>query len=1087
MTRFLGKWLKIYEGELGLFFWSALLFFAIHVSDILLNNFGETAFLKRFGVEYLPVIYMTNAVATFFLMSFLTGIMARTPSSRLLFYLLMVCGTSVGLIRFLIPFGFEMIYPVIYIMKSQYEVLLGLLFWDTANDLFNTRQSKRLFPLLTAGGVLGGVSGSFFTPVLARAIGIDNLMLVYTGTTFFGAVILGRMGSLFPSLNTGEKEKKGKKGRSSILNELRKVVPIIKESTLAKVLIVLTLVPNMVIPIINFQFNFAVDQTFGTEGGMLRFFGYFRGFMNIVSFVLLLFVGRIYGRWGLPIALMFHPCNYVIAFLAYLFKFDIYSAMYSQLSTTVLRNTINNPARSVLMGLFPPEHRSAIRPFLRGTVVRIGILVGSGTILFFQSIMHPRYLSMIAILFVLVWISTTIILKRRYSAILLDLISRNMLDIKSLEEKDVGQIFLDRGVQSQLVENFLSCKGSACLWYADLIRSLGVKNLDDHILAVLKNQDEKTASKLLEIMSGDAGPAAIPTFVEMIKRRSPELTRSVLKAAARMDHRVSGPFLNKVLDAATHPEIRAYAVAGLYNENPAAYDPLIRAWLVSEEIHERKAGIISAGGSGNREYIPTLTEILKKETDPDMVAHTLEALRSLGAEGLNGIAIPYLRSPSERVRSAAMESMTLADEESLRAVIPLLGDASDTISGQAMAKLQRASIQNGEILIESLAIPNRKLREGVFSLLQLLQIRDLDVMRFAKSQIVMAYSHVAEAEALGRLPESPEKNLLVDHLIQKKKERVDTVLRILAAQDSSGRLRMIHKGILSADARQRANAVEALEDTLGSVLSKGMIPLVEDLSPFQCLQVGRNFVQVGRFDSNPGALAADLLAKRDWVTVVLALHLLGSQGLDDGRTADIETLLESGNEFVRDAAVRYALKNGMQSLLKGAEMETGITIPDKILHLRTIHIFEGLSVSEMAAIASITEEVTYPKGTVIIKEGERGETMYMIIQGEVSVIKQGQGGAEIVLDRIGAGDYFGEMALFEDLVRSATIRTEADTRVLVLDKREFTEIVREYPLIALQICKVLSQRLRKLHEKIQGYEGQPSSPCPDSLPSSPGG
>jgi len=92
----------------------------------------------------------------------------------------------------------------------------------------------------------------------------------------------------------------------------------------------------------------------------------------------------------------------------------------------------------------------------------------------------------------------------------------------------------------------------------------------------------------------------------------------------------------------------------------------------------------------------------------------------------------------------------------------------------------------------------------------------------------------------------------------------------------------------------------------------------------------------------------------------------------------------------------------------------------------------------------------------------------MITKGEVSVIK-GQGTKrEMELDRIGAGDYFGEMALFEGDVRSATIRTSEQSNLLVLHKREFAEIVREYPQIALRICKVLSQRLRELHQKIQG-------------------
>jgi len=99
--------------------------------------------------------------------------------------------------------------------------------------------------------------------------------------------------------------------------------------------------------------------------------------------------------------------------------------------------------------------------------------------------------------------------------------------------------------------------------------------------------------------------------------------------------------------------------------------------------------------------------------------------------------------------------------------------------------------------------------------------------------------------------------------------------------------------------------------------------------------------------------------------------------------------------------------------------------------------------------------------------------MYLVFKGEVSVIKTTgeEGEHEIELARIGTGDYFGEMALFEDTVRSATIRTAKESRFLVLHKQEFTEIVREYPQIALHICKALSGRIRELHEKVKGYEG----------------
>jgi CRP-like cAMP-binding protein len=114
----------------------------------------------------------------------------------------------------------------------------------------------------------------------------------------------------------------------------------------------------------------------------------------------------------------------------------------------------------------------------------------------------------------------------------------------------------------------------------------------------------------------------------------------------------------------------------------------------------------------------------------------------------------------------------------------------------------------------------------------------------------------------------------------------------------------------------------------------------------------------------------------------------------------------------------------------------------------------------------VTEEVEFQKGQEVIREGDPGETLYLIIEGRVAVFKQQDDGGEIELDRMDAGDYFGEMALFEDIPRTATIRTIEPSRMLMLHKQEFKEMVREYPQIALDICKALSGRIRKLHSRM---------------------
>ena len=144
-----------------------------------------------------------------------------------------------------------------------------------------------------------------------------------------------------------------------------------------------------------------------------------------------------------------------------------------------------------------------------------------------------------------------------------------------------------------------------------------------------------------------------------------------------------------------------------------------------------------------------------------------------------------------------------------------------------------------------------------------------------------------------------------------------------------------------------------------------------------------------------------------------------------------------------------------------------IPLGDKILLLKEIDIFSGLSASELAAIAAVTKELDYPEDYEVIKQNSVGETVFLTVEGKVSVIMERDSGREEVIDHMEGGSAFGEMALIDDSPRSATIRTVSPCRFLILHKQEFKETAMEFPRIALQICHVLSQRLRNLHSLVQ--------------------
>jgi CRP-like cAMP-binding protein len=107
----------------------------------------------------------------------------------------------------------------------------------------------------------------------------------------------------------------------------------------------------------------------------------------------------------------------------------------------------------------------------------------------------------------------------------------------------------------------------------------------------------------------------------------------------------------------------------------------------------------------------------------------------------------------------------------------------------------------------------------------------------------------------------------------------------------------------------------------------------------------------------------------------------------------------------------------------------------------------------------------YSDGEVIIRQGEAGDCMYEIQSGEVEVIQE-KSGKEVRLAVLDKGDFFGEMAIFEHDVRSATVRALGEVRALTIDKRTFLRRITEDPSLAFRIVEKMSHRIREMNNKL---------------------
>ena len=108
----------------------------------------------------------------------------------------------------------------------------------------------------------------------------------------------------------------------------------------------------------------------------------------------------------------------------------------------------------------------------------------------------------------------------------------------------------------------------------------------------------------------------------------------------------------------------------------------------------------------------------------------------------------------------------------------------------------------------------------------------------------------------------------------------------------------------------------------------------------------------------------------------------------------------------------------------------------------------------------------YMDGEAIIRQGDSGESMYVVQSGRVEVVQDGEDGSEQHLAYLEAGDFFGEMSVFEKEVRSATVRSAGEARVLQIDKKTLLRRIREDPLLAVNLLKTMSHRIRYLNAEI---------------------
>jgi Cyclic nucleotide-binding domain len=252
---------------------------------------------------------------------------------------------------------------------------------------------------------------------------------------------------------------------------------------------------------------------------------------------------------------------------------------------------------------------------------------------------------------------------------------------------------------------------------------------------------------------------------------------------------------------------------------------------------------------------------------------------------------------------------------------------------------------------------------------------------------------------------------------------------------------LVHKSLRGPDPEVRAAALEALETLGDKSLARDILALLDEepahMSPSMSIE---KFLESGdRWLCALSARAVQELGLKEFIP----------------KLADLTTCPDA---LIKESAVE-ALVHFKE--LKPMETLQTVSTIERVLLLREVPIFADLPPEDLQQLAEIAGEQWYPDSTAIFHQGDEGDRMFIIVDGQVQVIRSANGKDQTLAQR-GPGEFIGEMAIIESVPRSATLVTRGEVRVLAIDGETFKQILRERPEVSLAVLRSVSRRLREM-------------------------
>jgi hypothetical protein len=407
----------------------------------------------------------------------------------------------------------------------------------------------------------------------------------------------------------------------------------------------------------------------------------------------------------------------------------------------------------------------------------------------------------------------------------------------------------------------------------------------------------------------------------------------------------------------------------------------------------------------------------------------------------------HLRHSHPAVREAAVRSLAERGGKAEEFIEVLADPDPDVVEAavEALGRISDAAQRQG--LVDMLPSLPLKAWEGLLAALISMDDPALapGLMASCRARLLEANRQLAAIQLLKPRMGLPAVGLMIDQLRLQSQLVQNGVIRMLGALSDSGVVSDLLERLSSSDQEGRDQAVELLENIGDPALLKLLLPLIEaDQEEHPEAEGGVVLEEV----------LGELVAAPDpWtqMAAVWTAAALGQRRLLDQPRPPGKPLAPQAGELVEQLLAQRGEK-----AMSAADQP--LTTMDKITFLKGSALFAALPLEELYHIALSMQEESLHQGAVVIKEGTRGDKMYIVVSGSLEVRKAG---ADAPIALLAEKQVFGDMSLLDDEPRSASVVAVGEVHLLSLQRRDLERILRRYSSIAFTMMRLLSRRLRE--------------------------